>query len=69
MSFASAKDEIDRGESLRTKPLSTVLRQASPARRFSGFLFFKSTTELLDMLRSRGIVVFGADLWAATGCR
>ena len=36
-----------------------------PSTPFFRFPYFDSTPELLDLLQSRGIVVFGADLWAS----
>jgi peptidoglycan/xylan/chitin deacetylase (PgdA/CDA1 family) len=62
--FAAAVDEIDRGiaaeEAALNGKASTV-----PSTPFFRFPFFDSTPELLELLQSRGIVVFGADLWAS----
>ena len=60
---ADAVDQIDHGISA----VQTVLQGApgaklSPFFRFPGF---SSTPATLDLLQSRGIVVFGADLWAS----
>ena len=59
-----AKEEIDRGISAVEMALhgrSTKV-PSTPFFRFPGF---ESTPALLDDLQSRGIVVFGADLWAS----
>jgi peptidoglycan/xylan/chitin deacetylase (PgdA/CDA1 family) len=64
MSFEAATDNIDRGIAADEAALhgrATGL----PSTPFFRFPFFESTPELLDMLQSRGIVVFGADLWAS----
>jgi peptidoglycan/xylan/chitin deacetylase (PgdA/CDA1 family) len=64
LSHADALTEIDRGIAadealLRAKgiPVATT--------RFFRFPYFESTPALLDDLASRGIAVFGADLWAS----
>ena len=36
-----------------------------PTTPFFRFPYFESTPALLDLLQSRGLVVFGADLWAS----
>jgi len=64
MSFAEAVADIDRGiagdeTALNGKASST------PTTPFFRFPYFDSTPELLAHLQSRGIVVFGADLWAS----
>jgi peptidoglycan/xylan/chitin deacetylase (PgdA/CDA1 family) len=64
ISLASAEAEIDRGiaaveTALYGRPASTP---TTPFFRFPGFA---SSPALLDRLNRRGIVVFGADLWAA----
>ena len=64
LKFAEAVEEIERGiaaeeTALNGKP-STV-----PTTPFFRFPWFDSSPELLDLLQSRGIVVFGADLWAS----
>lgn len=64
MSFAAAKDEIDRGISADEAALNGKATSV-PSTPFFRFPFFESTPALLDMLQSRGIVVFGADLWAS----
>ena len=60
----AAIEQIDRGISavemaLHGKPTTVP---ATPFFRFPGF---ESTPATLDLLQSRGIVVFGADLWAS----
>ncbi|MCG6206116.1 polysaccharide deacetylase family protein [Rhodopseudomonas sp. HC1] len=64
LSYADAIAEIDRGiaadESMlrgRGTPLSET--------KFFRFPYFESTPALLDTLAARGIVVWGADLWAS----
>lgn len=63
MSFARAEAEIDRGIAAVTRALgSDADGHIAPFFRFPGFA---STPRLLDRLARRGIVVFGADLWAS----
>jgi peptidoglycan-N-acetylglucosamine deacetylase len=64
MSFAAAVAEIDRGFAGVETALHGQPAQASrtPFFRFPGFA---STPALLEYLEKRGIVVFGADLWAS----
>ena len=62
--FEAAQDEIDRGiqaveMALHGKATPTP---STPFFRFPGF---ESTPVTLDLLQSRGVVVFGADLWAS----
>jgi len=60
---AEATMQIDRGISA----VETVLHGVAttvPSTPFFRFPGFESTPATLDLLRSRGIVVFGADLWA-----
>jgi peptidoglycan/xylan/chitin deacetylase (PgdA/CDA1 family) len=64
MSFEAAKDNIDRGISADEVALHGKATDV-PSTPFFRFPFFESTPELLDMLQSRGIVVFGADFWAS----
>ena len=59
-----AIEEIDRGISA-VKWRFTASRPPCQARRSSVFPASKSTPATLDLLQSRGIVVFGADLWAS----
>ena len=64
MSFAAAVAEIDRGFA----GVETALYGRSsqtPRTPFFRFPGFASTPALLDHLEKRGIVVFGADLWAS----
>ncbi|NVN86693.1 MAG: polysaccharide deacetylase family protein [Rhodopseudomonas sp.] len=60
----AAVDEIDRGMVADEVALhgSTWSRPSTP---FFRFPYFESTPALLDLLESRGIVVFGTDLWAS----
>ena len=64
MSFAAAKDEIDRGIAADEAALHGKAT-GIPSTPFFRFPYFESTPELLDMLQARGIVVFGADFWAS----
>lgn len=62
--FEKAKGEIDRGiaaveTALHGTPTTT------PSTPFFRFPYFEATQAELDLLQSRGIVVFGADLWAS----
>lgn len=62
--FDKAKSEIDRGiaaDEMALKGASTT----TPSTPFFRFPYFESTPALLDLLQARGIVVFGADLWAS----
>jgi peptidoglycan/xylan/chitin deacetylase (PgdA/CDA1 family) len=62
--FDRAKSEIDRGiaaDEMALKGASTT----TPSTPFFRFPYFESTPALLDLLQNRGIVVFGADLWAS----
>jgi peptidoglycan/xylan/chitin deacetylase (PgdA/CDA1 family) len=61
---AEAMDEIDHGISAVESALHGVATRA-PGTPFFRFPGFESTPATLDLLRSRGIVVFGADLWAS----
>jgi peptidoglycan/xylan/chitin deacetylase (PgdA/CDA1 family) len=59
----AAVQEIDRGISAVEKTLQgATTPPLAPFFRFPGF---ESTPATLDLLQSRGIVVFGADLWAS----
>jgi peptidoglycan/xylan/chitin deacetylase (PgdA/CDA1 family) len=62
--FAAAEAEIDRGiGAVETAAIGhTGSVPATPFFRFPGFA---SSPALLDRLQQRGIVVFGADLWAS----
>jgi peptidoglycan/xylan/chitin deacetylase (PgdA/CDA1 family) len=61
---AQATEEIDRGISAVETALhgTATTIPSTPFFRFPGF---ESTPATLDLLQSRGIVVFGADLWAS----
>jgi peptidoglycan/xylan/chitin deacetylase (PgdA/CDA1 family) len=59
-----ATAEIDRGISAVETALHGVA-STTPSTPFFRFPGFESTPATLDLLRSRGIVVFGADLWAS----
>lgn len=59
-----ATSEIERGiaaDEMALHGKSTT----TPSTPFFRFPYFESTKEQLDLLESRGIVVFGADLWAS----
>jgi peptidoglycan/xylan/chitin deacetylase (PgdA/CDA1 family) len=62
--FDKARNEIDRGiaaNEMALKGASTT----TPSTLFFRFPYFEATPAQLDLLQSRGIVVFGADLWAS----
>lgn len=62
--FEKAKNEIDRGiaaNEMALKGTSTT----TPSTPFFRFPYFEQTQAQLDLLQARGIVVFGADLWAS----
>src|SRR5665213_1923324 len=61
---AQAIDEIDRGISAVEMALHGVATTV-PSTPFFRFPGFETTPATLDLLQSRGIVVFGADLWAS----
>ncbi len=62
--FDKAKSEIDRGIAADEKALNGVAT-TTPSTPFFRFPYFESTQAQLDLLQGRGIVVFGADLWAS----
>jgi peptidoglycan/xylan/chitin deacetylase (PgdA/CDA1 family) len=62
--FDKAKDEIDRGIAADEMALHGA-STTTPSTPFFRFPYFESTQAELDLLQSRGIVVFGADLWAS----
>jgi peptidoglycan/xylan/chitin deacetylase (PgdA/CDA1 family) len=62
ISPSEATDEIDRGISADEMALHGVATTI-PSTPFFRFPGFESTPATLDLLQSRGIVVFGADLW------
>ncbi|NPU68870.1 polysaccharide deacetylase family protein [Bradyrhizobium sp. 83012] len=59
-----AIEEIDRGIAADEKALNGV-ETTTPSTPFFRFPYFESTPAMLDLLASRGIAVFGADLWAS----
>jgi peptidoglycan/xylan/chitin deacetylase (PgdA/CDA1 family) len=60
-------EEIDRGISANEMALHGVASTV-PSTPFFRFPGFETTPATLDLLHSRGIVVFGADLWAILEC-
>jgi peptidoglycan/xylan/chitin deacetylase (PgdA/CDA1 family) len=60
----AAVEEIDRGIAADEMALHGVAAD-TPTTPFFRFPGFESTPALLDLLQSRGIAVFGADLWAS----
>jgi peptidoglycan/xylan/chitin deacetylase (PgdA/CDA1 family) len=64
MPLAAAKAEIDRGFASVDAALYGKATEI-PTTPFFRFPGFASSTALLDFLERRGIVVFGADLWAS----
>lgn len=59
--FEQAKDDIDRGIVADQMALHGVSTTA-PSTPFFRFSYFDSTPTKLDLLQSRGIIVFGGDL-------
>lgn len=64
MPESDAVSQIDRGIAADEKALHGTVT-TTPTTPFFRFPGFQSTPQLLDLLQSRGIVVFGADLWAS----
>jgi peptidoglycan/xylan/chitin deacetylase (PgdA/CDA1 family) len=64
LSLAAAEAEIDRGIAA-VETAATGRTGPAPATPFFRFPGFASSPALLDRLAQRGIVVFGADLWAS----
>ena len=62
--FDKARSEIDRGIAAVETALHGV-PATTPSTPFFRFPYFEATQGQLDMLQTRGIVVFGADLWAS----
>src|ERR1700677_5010717 len=62
MTLGAATEEIDRGIAADEMALHRVATRI-PSTPFFRFPDFESSPALLDLLRSRGIVVCGADLW------
>src|SRR6202042_3052485 len=61
---SEAVDQIDRGIEADEMALHGVAT-STPSTPFFRFPGFESTPATLSLLQSRGIVVFGADLWAS----
>lgn len=61
---SETREEIDRGISADEMALHGVATTV-PSTPFFRFPGFESTPATLELLRSRGIVVFGTDLWAS----
>lgn len=61
---AAAIEQIDRGIAADEMALNGVETRL-PSTPFFRFPGFESTPALLDLLQSRGIAVFGADIWAS----
>jgi peptidoglycan/xylan/chitin deacetylase (PgdA/CDA1 family) len=64
MTLSAATEEIDRGIAADEMALHGAATRI-PSTPFFRFPGFESTPATLEMLQSRGIVVFGADLWAS----
>ncbi|MCA1385902.1 polysaccharide deacetylase family protein [Bradyrhizobium sp. BRP23] len=62
--FEKAMADIDRGIAADEMALHGV-STTTPSTPFFRFPYFESTQAQLDLLQSRGIIVFGADLWAS----
>ncbi|RTE91693.1 polysaccharide deacetylase family protein [Bradyrhizobium sp. LVM 105] len=62
--FDKSKADIDRGIAADEMALHGT-STTTPSTPFFRFPYFESTQAQLDLLQSRGIVVFGADLWAS----
>jgi peptidoglycan/xylan/chitin deacetylase (PgdA/CDA1 family) len=60
---SETREEIDRGIAADEMALHGVAT-TTPSTPFFRFPGFETTTATLDLLQSRGIAVFGADLWA-----
>ncbi|MFB6465030.1 polysaccharide deacetylase family protein [Bradyrhizobium tunisiense] len=63
ITFEQATEDIDRGIAADEMALHGV-STTTPSTPFFRFPYFDSTPATLDLLQSRRIVVFGADLWA-----
>jgi peptidoglycan-N-acetylglucosamine deacetylase len=66
MSLARAESDIDRGIAADEFALYGA-RRTQPTTPFFRFPGFASNTALLDRMNERGLVVFGADVWASDG--
>ncbi|MCA1497850.1 MULTISPECIES: polysaccharide deacetylase family protein [Bradyrhizobium] len=62
--FEKAMADIDRGIAADEMALHGV-STTTPSTPFFRFPYFESTQAQLDLLQTRGIIVFGADLWAS----
>ncbi|MDA9544965.1 polysaccharide deacetylase [Bradyrhizobium sp. CCBAU 45321] len=62
--FEKAMADIDRGIAADEMALHGA-PTTTPSTPFFRFPYFESTQAQLDLLQSRGIIVFGADLWAS----
>ncbi|MCK1742047.1 polysaccharide deacetylase family protein [Bradyrhizobium sp. 139] len=62
--FEHAKEDIERGIAAVEMALNGVSTKM-PSTPFFRFPYFDAPPATLDLLQSRGIVVFGADLWAS----
>src|SRR6478752_5739066 len=61
---SDTREEIDRGIAADEMALHGVATR-TPSTPFFRFPGFETTSATLELLQSRGIVVFGADLWAS----
>ena len=64
LSLEAATQDIDHGISAVEMALHGKAT-TTPTTPFFRFPYFESTPETLDLMQSRGIVVFGSDLWAS----
>ena len=64
MTLSAATEQIEHGIAADEMALHGVATRI-PSTPFFRFPGFESTPAILDLLQSRGIVVFGADLWAS----
>jgi peptidoglycan/xylan/chitin deacetylase (PgdA/CDA1 family) len=64
MSLQKAETEIDRGIARDERAIYGTVR-AQPATPFFRFPGFATNQPLLDRMSDRGLVVFGADIWAS----
>lgn len=64
ISLDQARDNIERGIAADEMALSGATT-TTPSTPFFRFPYFDSTPAALDLLQSRNIAVFGADLWAS----
>jgi peptidoglycan/xylan/chitin deacetylase (PgdA/CDA1 family) len=64
ISETAAIDDIDRGIAADELALNGTATR-TPTTPFFRFPYFESTPALLDLMQSRNIAVFGADLWAS----